>query len=159
MPARARCMWSQPGGVRQICSEQLLMGFVSVQTALAAGADVVVQSSHKTLSALTQAAMLHVRGAAVDRGRISRALQMLQVSMYCCGLHTVMPCNLFWYTTHLRRPNVSCRVLLVAARVCTILSFAWRVLHSSQDLTARSSRHDAVIQRMLQGSCTKLHCC
>ena len=58
----------------------LTVRLVSVQTALGAGADVVVQSSHKTLSALTQAAMLHVRGAAVDRSRISRALQMLQVS-------------------------------------------------------------------------------
>ena len=51
----------------------------TVQTALAAGAEIVVQSSHKTLSALTQAAMLHVRSPAMDRDRISRALQMLQV--------------------------------------------------------------------------------
>ncbi len=44
-------------------------------------ADITIQSTHKMLSALTQASMLHVRGA---RGvaladRISRALQALQV--------------------------------------------------------------------------------
>lgn len=55
-----------------------------VQTALAAGADVAVQSSHKTLSALTQSAMLHVRGSAVNKERLSRALQLLQVTAATC---------------------------------------------------------------------------
>ena len=60
-----------------------------MQSALSGGdstasADIVVQSSHKTLSALTQAAMLHVRGPLVDRDRISRALQLLQVSPVTC---------------------------------------------------------------------------
>ena len=39
--------------------------------ALAAGADLVVQSTHKTLSALTQAAMLHLRGDRIDVDRVS----------------------------------------------------------------------------------------
>lgn len=46
--------------------------------ALAANADLTVQSTHKTLSALTQAAMLHRRGSRVDRDRISQALQLVQ---------------------------------------------------------------------------------
>jgi arginine decarboxylase len=46
--------------------------------ALDAGADVVVQSTHKTLSALTQAAMLHLRGDRVQGDRISRSLQLVQ---------------------------------------------------------------------------------
>jgi arginine decarboxylase len=46
--------------------------------ALAAGADLVVQSIHKVLSALTQAAMLHVQGSVVDPDRISRALELVQ---------------------------------------------------------------------------------
>jgi arginine decarboxylase len=46
--------------------------------ALDAGADVVIQSTHKTLSALTQAAMLHVRGDRVNADRLSRSLQLLQ---------------------------------------------------------------------------------
>jgi arginine/lysine/ornithine decarboxylase len=47
-------------------------------SALAAGADVVIQSTHKTLGALTQASMLHLRGDRVDAARISRSLQLLQ---------------------------------------------------------------------------------
>ncbi len=46
--------------------------------ALAAGADVVVQSTHKTLSALTQAAMLHVQGDRIDRDRLSQSLALVQ---------------------------------------------------------------------------------
>ncbi|RMZ56891.1 hypothetical protein APUTEX25_002980, partial [Auxenochlorella protothecoides] len=44
-------------------------------SALACGADVVVQSTHKTLGALTQAAVLHVRGGRVDLDRLDQALQ------------------------------------------------------------------------------------
>jgi hypothetical protein len=37
-----------------------------------------VQSTHKVLGAMTQAAMLHTRGARVDPDRVSRALQVKQ---------------------------------------------------------------------------------
>ena len=47
-------------------------------SALSAGADLTVQSTHKTLSALTQAAMLHCQGRRVDRDRVSKALQLVQ---------------------------------------------------------------------------------
>ncbi|MBD3883253.1 aminotransferase class I/II-fold pyridoxal phosphate-dependent enzyme [Phormidium tenue FACHB-886] len=47
-------------------------------SALKAGADLTVQSTHKTLSALTQAAMLHVQHQRIDRDRLSRALQIVQ---------------------------------------------------------------------------------
>ncbi|MEM8805094.1 MAG: aminotransferase class I/II-fold pyridoxal phosphate-dependent enzyme [Cyanobacteria bacterium P01_G01_bin.38] len=46
--------------------------------ALQAGADVVIQSTHKVLSALTQASMLHVQGGRCDRNRLLQALQMVQ---------------------------------------------------------------------------------
>jgi arginine decarboxylase len=46
--------------------------------ALAAGADVAIQSTHKTLSALTQAAMLHLRGGRVNADRIGRSLALVQ---------------------------------------------------------------------------------
>lgn len=49
-------------------------------SALSLGADLVVQSTHKTLSALTQASMLHQRSAIVNAARVSSALQMLQSS-------------------------------------------------------------------------------
>ncbi|MBM0742317.1 aminotransferase class I/II-fold pyridoxal phosphate-dependent enzyme [Phormidium sp. CLA17] len=48
------------------------------RSALKAGADVAVQSTHKTLSALTQAAMVHVQGDLVDRDRLSKSLALVQ---------------------------------------------------------------------------------
>lgn len=49
-------------------------------SALQCGADVAVQSTHKQLSAMTQAAMLHLRGSRVQPQRVRRALQLLQSS-------------------------------------------------------------------------------
>jgi arginine decarboxylase len=46
--------------------------------ALSQGADLAVQSTHKLLGAMTQAAMLHVRGKYLDRGRVSQALRLVQ---------------------------------------------------------------------------------
>lgn len=48
--------------------------------AVAAGADLVIHSLHKTLPAMTQTALLHVNGKRVDRGRLRRYLAMLQTS-------------------------------------------------------------------------------
>lgn len=48
--------------------------------ALASGADLVVQSSHKTLGALTQAAMVHGQGNRLDWQRFSLLLQSLQTT-------------------------------------------------------------------------------
>jgi arginine decarboxylase len=47
-------------------------------SALAAGADLTVQSTHKVLGAMTQASMLHVQGNRIDVDRVSKALQLLQ---------------------------------------------------------------------------------
>ena len=49
-------------------------------TSLSQGADLVVQSTHKTLSAMTQASMLHVSGPRVCSDRVTRSLQILQSS-------------------------------------------------------------------------------
>jgi arginine decarboxylase len=46
--------------------------------ALAAGADLSVQSIHKTLGAMTQASMLHLKGDRINSDRISKALQLVQ---------------------------------------------------------------------------------
>ncbi|MBU6228489.1 MAG: aminotransferase class I/II-fold pyridoxal phosphate-dependent enzyme [Cyanobacteria bacterium REEB459] len=48
------------------------------QSALSQGADLVVQSTHKVLSALTQAAMVHCQGPRLNRDRLRAALQMTQ---------------------------------------------------------------------------------
>lgn len=49
-------------------------------SALASGADAVVQSTHKMLTAMTMGAMLHMQGPLIDRGRIRQRLGMLQSS-------------------------------------------------------------------------------
>jgi len=48
--------------------------------AVAAGADITVQSVHKTLPSLTQTAVLHVRGPRVDPGRLAHQLAVFQTS-------------------------------------------------------------------------------
>lgn len=49
-------------------------------SALSQGADVVIQSSHKTLTALTQAAMLHHQGDRVDPQLLHHCLTLLQTT-------------------------------------------------------------------------------
>ncbi len=49
-------------------------------SALSCGADLVVQSPHKTLGSLTQSSLLHQRGDRVDRARLSANLSMMQSS-------------------------------------------------------------------------------
>jgi arginine decarboxylase len=49
-------------------------------SALALGADLVVQSTHKLLGAMTQAAMVHIKGDRIDRHRLDRSLQLVQSS-------------------------------------------------------------------------------
>ncbi len=48
------------------------------EAALSVGADLTVQSIHKTLGAMTQASMLHVKGSRVDIQKLNRALQLVQ---------------------------------------------------------------------------------
>lgn len=47
-------------------------------SALAMGADIAIQSTHKTLTALSQASMLHLQGERVRRDRVGKALQLVQ---------------------------------------------------------------------------------
>lgn len=47
-------------------------------SAMSVGADLTVQSTHKVLSAMTQASMLHTQGNRVCDRKIGRALQLLQ---------------------------------------------------------------------------------
>ncbi|NEP02051.1 MAG: aminotransferase class I/II-fold pyridoxal phosphate-dependent enzyme [Symploca sp. SIO2E9] len=47
-------------------------------SALSAGADLTIQSTHKVLGAMTQASMLHIQTQRVDAQRLSKALQLLQ---------------------------------------------------------------------------------
>lgn len=47
-------------------------------TALELGADLVIQSTHKTLGAMTQSSMLHCRGFRINPQKINRALQLVE---------------------------------------------------------------------------------
>lgn len=47
-------------------------------SAVDAGADLTVQSTHKIVGGMTQASMLHLKGGAVDGARVAAVLQMLQ---------------------------------------------------------------------------------
>lgn len=55
-------------------------------SALEAGADLVIQSTHKLLSGLSQASMLHLQGDRVDRGRLESILRLLQTTSPNCLL-------------------------------------------------------------------------
>lgn len=48
--------------------------------ALAAGADIVVQSTHKILTSLTQSSMLHLKGNRVSRDRAAAMLRLVQTT-------------------------------------------------------------------------------
>ena len=50
------------------------------RTAISQGADMAVQSAHKTLNAMNQAAYLHVNSDIVDKNRLAEVLKMLQTS-------------------------------------------------------------------------------
>jgi arginine/lysine/ornithine decarboxylase len=50
------------------------------RSALAAGADAVVHSAHKMLSALTMGAMLHMQGHLISRSEVRRYLRLVQSS-------------------------------------------------------------------------------
>lgn len=54
--------------------------FTGMDGAVAAGADLVIHSLHKTLPSLTQTALLHVNGNRADRDRIHSYLAMVQSS-------------------------------------------------------------------------------
>lgn len=47
-------------------------------SALSLGADIAVQSTHKTLGAMTQASMLHLQGDRISPNRITNALRLVQ---------------------------------------------------------------------------------
>jgi len=49
-------------------------------SALTLGADLVVHSLHKTLSAMTQTGILHVQGQKISRSRLRQSLELLQSS-------------------------------------------------------------------------------
>lgn len=54
--------------------------FAGFKDSIACGADLVIQSLHKTMPCLTQTALLHMQGELVDRERVRRMLAVYQTS-------------------------------------------------------------------------------
>ena len=54
--------------------------WIGLPDAVACGADVVIQSLHKTMPALTQTALIHINGRLVDRERLRKMLVTYQTS-------------------------------------------------------------------------------
>lgn len=69
-------------GVPLVCDEAHGAHFGQADTvppsALSQGADLVVQSTHKMLTAMTMASMLHVKGNLINRERLAQVLGMIQ---------------------------------------------------------------------------------
>lgn len=64
-------------------------------SAVDAGADLVINSTHKILSSLTQTSILHLSGNRVDRGRLEAALHLLlTTSPNCLLLASVDACRM-----------------------------------------------------------------
>ncbi|WP_322925178.1 aminotransferase class I/II-fold pyridoxal phosphate-dependent enzyme [Paenibacillus campi] len=66
------------------------------QSALAAGADGVVQSTHKMLSAMTMGAMLHVQGKLLDRELLRQRLTMIQSSSPSYPIMASLDLSRYW---------------------------------------------------------------
>lgn len=71
-------------------------GSIFPTSALELGADVVIQSVHKTLPCFTQSALLHVREGYVDRERIERYLQIYQSSSPSYVLMAGIEMGIWW---------------------------------------------------------------
>ena len=50
------------------------------RTALEQGADIVIQSTHKTLPSFTQSSMIHIQGNRIDKEKLSTMLRMIESS-------------------------------------------------------------------------------
>lgn len=70
------------------------------QSSLMAGADGVVQSTHKMLGGMTMSAMLHIQGRRLNRARIKRLLTMLQSSSPSYLLLASLDFSRYFLSTH-----------------------------------------------------------
>lgn len=69
-------------------------------SALDLGADVVIQSVHKTLPAFTQSAVLHIKGNLVKKEQVERYLQIYQSSSPSYLLMAGIENSIFWMKEH-----------------------------------------------------------
>lgn len=81
---RSICRWAHKKNIPVIVDEAHGAHFnfsdYFPDSAVACGADIVIQSTHKTLPAMTQTAIIHLNGPLIDRERIRRMLTVYQTS-------------------------------------------------------------------------------
>ncbi|MEW6619420.1 MAG: aminotransferase class I/II-fold pyridoxal phosphate-dependent enzyme [bacterium] len=61
-------------------------------SAMEAGADMCVNSTHKLLSGMTQASMLHIKGKSINPARVKSILSLLQTTSPSCILRASLDC-------------------------------------------------------------------
>jgi len=97
--------------------------------ALDCGADVSIQSTHKTLSALTQAAMLHGRGCRVNPDRLQAALNLL---------HTTSPSYLLLASLDAAQYQMATQGEVLWDEVISLVMLTRQALEPFQVLTPQS---------------------
>lgn len=104
---------------------------------LAAGADGVVQSTHKMLTAMTMGAMLHLQGSLIDREGVDRALSAIQSSSPSYPIMASL--DLARRQIALERHDLFGRALEYARRLRTALSaMPWVELAEPAGLSGRA---------------------
>ena len=102
-------------------------------SAVHAGADLTVQSTHKMLPSLTQSAMLHVRGPRVDRPRLEAVLRTLQTSS---------PSALLVTSLDAARRHYACDGRDILSQLASLASMAQRALRTLEGIFCQGAELD-----------------
>ncbi|MGD1900483.1 MAG: aminotransferase class I/II-fold pyridoxal phosphate-dependent enzyme [Phormidesmis sp.] len=119
------------------------------KTALESGADIVVQSAHKVLSAFTQAALLHTSGDRINKHRLSQSLQITQSSS---------PSYLLLASLDAARHQMATRGEALLTQTIKLANQAHQALEKLPGLKVLrpGNRRDAFERDVLNGDCTRL---
>ncbi|MEL7224893.1 MAG: aminotransferase class I/II-fold pyridoxal phosphate-dependent enzyme, partial [Cyanobacteria bacterium J06576_12] len=113
-------------------------------TALSSGADIVIQSTHKVLSAFTQAAMLHTQGERIDQSRLAQSLQLTQ---------STSPSYLLLGSLDAARHQMSTQGKALMTRT---IDLANRASHELKQLSGLRVLQPGSMDSELRGDCTRL---
>lgn len=91
------------------------------KTALSCGADMVSQSTHKTLNSMTQSSMLHVKGSLVDISKVDAALKIVQ---------STSPSYILMASLDAARQNAALNGRMAVCRMLDITSYIRSALSS-----------------------------
>jgi arginine decarboxylase len=117
------------------------------RTALDAGADLAVQSTHKVLGAMTQAAMLHLRSAYIDPQRLQQALQLVQ---------STSPSYLLLASLDAARQQMALQGHALMTRTLELATYAREELSRLDNLAVLSLETDGHTPGFTDLDCTRL---